>query len=184
MTGRDPDQPDDELFPEIYGELRRVAGRYLQRERAQHTLQPTALVHEAWLRMQNDRHAGVQGRTHGLALGAIAMRRLLIDHGRHQKRDKRGGGVRPVAFDTLFDAAATAAVPVEDLLTLEAALSRLEAIDPRAAKVVSLRFYAGMTTPEVAEHLGVSTRTVEGEWAHARAWLKRELANPTAEPPS
>ena len=184
MTDRSPDQPDDELFPEIYGELRRVAGRYLQRERAQHTLQPTALVHEAWLRMQNDRRAGVQGRTHGLALGAIAMRRLLIDHGRHQKREKRGGGVQPIAFDTLFDAAATAAVPVEDLLTLEAALSRLEAIDPRAAKVVSLRFYAGMTNPEVAEHLGVSTRTVEGEWAHARAWLKRELANPTAEPPA
>jgi RNA polymerase sigma factor (sigma-70 family) len=74
-------------------------------------------------------------------------------------------------------------VPIEDLLTLEAALGRLEAIDPRAAKVVSLRFYAGMTTPEVAEHLGVSTRTVEGEWTHARAWLKRELANPPADPP-
>jgi RNA polymerase sigma-70 factor, ECF subfamily len=183
MTDREPGAPDDELFPEIYGELRRVAGRYLQRERAQHTLQPTALVHEAWLRLQNDRRVAVQGRTHGLALGAIAMRRLLIDHGRHQKREKRGGGIQPVVFDTLFDAAATAAVPIEDLLTLEAALARLEAIDPRAAKVVSLRFYAGMTTPEVAEHLGVSTRTVEGEWTHARAWLKRELANPTAAPP-
>ena len=180
---REPDQPDDELFPEIYDELRRVAGRYLQRERAQHTLQPTALVHEAWLRLQNDRRAVIHGRTHGLALGAIAMRRLLIDHGRHQKRGKRGGGVRPVAFDTLFDAAATASVPIEDLLAVEAALSGLEASDPRAAKVVSLRFYAGMTTAEIAEHLGVSTRTVEGEWAYARAWLKRELAN-SPDPPS
>ncbi len=173
-----PGQPDDALFPEIYGELRRVAGRYLQRERRNHTLQPTALVHEAWLRLHNDRRAGVQGRTHGLALGAIAMRRLLVDHGRHQKRDKRGGGVQPLVLETLFEAAATGAVPIEDLLTLEAALTRLESIDPRAAEVVSLRFFAGMTSPEVAEHLGVSVRTVEGDWAHARAWLKRELATP------
>jgi len=177
-----PGQPDDELFPEIYGELRRVAGRYLQRERRNHTLQPTALVHEAWLRLQNDRRADVQGRTHGLALGAIAMRRLLVDHGRHQKRDKRGGGVQPLVLETLFEAAATGAVPIEDLLTLEAALSRLEAIDPRAAEVVSLRFFAGMTSPEVAEHLGVSVRTVEGDWAHARAWHKRELATPPPDP--
>jgi RNA polymerase sigma factor (TIGR02999 family) len=177
-----PGLPEDELFPEIYGELRRVAGRYLQRERRNHTLQPTALVHEAWLRLQNDRRAGVQGRTHGLALGAIAMRRLLIDHGRHQKREKRGGGAPVLAFETLFDAAATGgAVPIEDLLTLEAALSRLEAVDPRAAEVVSLRFFAGMTNPEVAEHLGLSARTIEGEWAHARAWLKRELSAPSSQ---
>ena len=169
-------RPEDELFPEIYGELRRVAGRYLQKERRNHTLQPTALVHEAWLRLHNDRRAGIQGRTHGLAMGAIAMRRLLVDHGRHQKREKRGGGVKPVAFDTLFEAAATGAVPIEDLLSVEAALSRLEAIDPRSAEIVSLRFFAGMTNAEVAEHLGVSVRTVEGDWTHARAWLKRELA--------
>jgi len=177
-----PGHSDDKLFPEIYGELRRVAGRYLQRERRNHTLQPTALVHEAWLRLQNDRRADVQGRTHGLALGAIAMRRLLVDHGRHQKRDKRGGGVQPLVLETLFEAAATGAVPIEDLLTLEAALTRLEAIDSRAAEVVSLRFFAGMTSPEVAEHLGVSVRTVEGDWAHARAWLKRELATPHRDP--
>jgi RNA polymerase sigma factor (TIGR02999 family) len=169
---------DDELFPAIYGELRRVAGRYLQRERRNHTLQPTALVHEAWLKLQNDRGAAVQGRTRGLALGAIAMRRLLVDHGRHQKRDKRGGGAQPLAFDTLFDAAESNAVPIEDLLTLEEALSRLEALDARAAEVVSLRFFGGMTSAEVAEHLGVSLRTVEGDWTHARAWLRRELATP------
>ena len=127
------EQSDDELFPAIYGELRRVAGRYLQRERRNHTLQPTALVHEAWLKLQNDRGAAVQGRTRGLALGAIAMRRLLVDHGRHQKREKRGGGEQPLAFDTLFEAAASNAVPIEDLLTLEEALSKLEALDARAA---------------------------------------------------
>ena len=167
----------DELFPQIYGELRRVAGRYLQRERRDHTLQPTALVHEAWMKMQKQHGAHWEGRTHGLALGAMAMRRLLVDHGRANKRGKRGGGVHPVVLDTLIDAAKSGAVPVEDLLSLEEALTRLEAVDPRAAEIVSLRFFAGMTSPEVAEHLGLSVRTVEGDWAHARAWLKRELAN-------
>jgi RNA polymerase sigma factor (TIGR02999 family) len=168
--------PADELYPAIYGELRRVAQRYMGRERQNHTLQPTALVHEAWLRLQNERGAHWQGRTHGLALGAQAMRRLLVDYGRRQKRDKRGGGAQPVSLDNLLKAGTTAAVPVEDLLTLEAALTRLEAVDPRAAQVVMLRFFSGMSSPEVAEHLGISVRTVEGDWTHARAWLKRELA--------
>src|SRR5262247_2003646 len=131
MTEKPPN-PADELFPAMYGELRRMAGRYLQRERRNPTLQPTALVHEAWLRLQNERGAEWQGRTHGLALGAQAMRRLLVDHGRHQKREKRGGGLRPVSLDDLLQAAATGAVPLEDLLVLEDALTRLEAIDPRA----------------------------------------------------
>src|SRR5262245_14159406 len=170
-----PPMPE-ELFPTIYGELRRVAARYLQRERRNHTLQPTALVHEAWLRLQNQRSVEWQGRTHCLALGAQAMRRLLVDHGRHQKREKRGGGAAPLSLDDLPNAAETGAVPVEDLLTLEEALSRLEAIDARAAQVVILRFFAGMSSPEVSEHLGVSLRTVEGDWTHARAWLRRELA--------
>ena len=168
--------PSNEMLPTMYGELRRVARRYLGRERKNHTLQPTALVHEAWLRLQNERGGPWQGRTHGLALGAQAMRRLLVDHGRHQKRQKRGGGAQPVALDELLKAAATQEVPVEDLMTLEAALARLEAIDPRAAQVISLRFFSGMSSPEVAEHLGVSVRTVEGDWTHARAWLKRELS--------
>jgi RNA polymerase sigma factor (TIGR02999 family) len=177
MSDKPPVSPD-ELFPTIYGELRRVAGRYLGRERRNHTLQPTALVHEAWLRLQNERGGAWQSRTHGLALGAQAMRRLLIDHGRHQKRDKRGGGIPALPVDELMQAAETEAVPVEDLLTLEAALSRLEAEDARAAQVVILRFFAGMSSPEVAEHLGVSVRTVEGDWTHAKAWLRRELSGP------
>jgi RNA polymerase sigma factor (TIGR02999 family) len=175
MSTKRPGQVND-LFPVIYGELRRVAQRYLGRERRNHTLQPTALVHEAWMRLQQERGDEWQGRTHGLALGAQAMRRLLIDHGRNQKRIKRGGGVHPVALDDLLIAGATAAVPVEDLLTLETALTRLETVDPRAAQVVALRFYSGMSSPEVAEHLGVSVRTVEAEWTHARAWLKREMS--------
>jgi RNA polymerase sigma factor (TIGR02999 family) len=170
-----------ELFPMIYGELRRVARRYLGRERKNHTLQPTALVHEAWMRLQNDRAVQWHGRTQGLALAAQAMRRLLVDHGRHQKRDKRGGGVAPVTLDDLLKAAATAAVPVEDLLTLETALTRLEVVDPRGAQVVILRFFSGMSSPEVAEHLQVSVRTVESDWTHAKAWLRRELAGKSAE---
>ena len=173
--------PAEDIFPVIYSELRRVARRYLGRERKNHTLQPTALVNEAWLRLENEHGAEWQGRTHGLALAAQAMRRLLVDHGRHQKRQKRGGGVAPVALDDLMKAATTGAVPVEDLLTLEAALTRLETIDPRAAKVVSLRFFSGMSSPEVAEHLGVSLRTVEADWTHARAWLKRELSGSPSE---
>jgi len=172
-----PPDPGHELQQTMYGELRRVAARYLRRERRNHTLQPTALVHEAWMRLQNQRDAQWQGRTHVLAVGAQAMRRLLVDHGRHQKRDKRGGGASPLALDDVLNAAAAGGAPVEDLLTVEAALTRLETIDPRAAQVVSLRFFAGMSNPEIATHLGVSVRTVEGDWSHARAWLKRELAH-------
>lgn len=160
----------------MYEELRRVAGRYLGRERANHTLQPTALVNEAWLRLRNDRGAASPGRTQGLALAAQAMRRVLVDHGRHQKSQKRGGRLAHVELDDLLLAAQTAAVPVEDLLTLEAALARLEAIDPRGAEIVTLRFFSGLSVPEVAEHLGVSVSTVEGKWTHARAWLRRDLS--------
>jgi RNA polymerase sigma factor (TIGR02999 family) len=168
--------PPSELFPMMYGELRKVARRYLGRERQNHTLQPTALVHEAWMKLQNERGVQWQGRTHGLALAAQAMRRLLVDHGRHQKRQKRGGGQKNIVLDELLEAAGTSGLPVEDLLTLEAAITRLEAVDPRAAEVVVLRFFSGMSVPEVAEHMNVSARTVEADWTHARAWLKRELS--------
>ena len=172
-------RPIEELFPLMYKELRRVAGRYLGRERANHTLQPTALVNEAWLRLQKDRGAASPGRTQGLALAAQAMRRVLVDHGRHQKSQKRGGRLAHVELDDLLHAAETAAVPVEDLLALETSLTRLEAIDPRGAEIVTLRFFSGMSVPEVAAHLGVSVSTVEGKWTHARAWLKRDLGGAT-----
>src|SRR4051812_21159260 len=173
-------QPED-IFPLIYSELRKVASRYLGRERRNHTLQPTALVNEAWLRLENQHGNEWQGRTHGLAIAAQAMRRLLVDHGRHQKRQKRGGGVAPMSLDDLMKAATTREVPVEDLLTLENALTRLEAVDARAAQVVSLRFFSGLSSPEVAAHLGVSLRTVEADWTHARAWLKREMSGEAAD---
>lgn len=173
-------RPIQELFPLMYDELRRVASRYIGRERVNHTLQPTALVNEAWLRLRNERGAGAPGRTQGLALAAQAMRRVLLDHGRHQKSQKRGGRLAHVELDDLLHAAKTAAVPVEDLLTLEDALARLEAIDPRGAEIVTLRFFSGLTVPEVAEHLGVSVSTVEAKWTHARAWLKRDLSQPAS----
>lgn len=169
-------RPMEELYPLLYGELRRVAGRYLGRERANHTLQPTALVNEAWLRLRGDRGAAAPGRTQGLALAAQAMRRVLVDHGRHKKSQKRGGRLAHVEVDDLLIAAQSGAVPVEDLLALEAALTRLEAVDPRDAEIVTLRFFSGLSVPEVAEHLGVSVSTVEGRWALARAWLRRDLS--------
>lgn len=168
--------PPADLFPLMYGELRRLARRYLGRERVNHTLQPTALVNEAWLKLQHERGAEWQGRTHGLALAAQAMRRLLIDHGRHQKRQKRGGGLAYVSLDELIKAGSAGAVPVEHLLALETALTRLEAIDPRGAQIVVLRFYSGLSVPDVAEHMGLSARSVERMWTHARAWLSRELS--------
>ena len=166
----------DALLPLVHAELRRIASAHMRRERPGHTLQPTALVNEAWLKLQNQKGANWKGRTHGLALAAQAMRRLLVDHGRHQKSLKHGGRQQHIELDDLLQAAETAAVPVEDLLALETALTKLEEIDPRAAEIVTLRFMSGLSVPEVAEHLGVSARTVEADWTHARAWLKRELA--------
>src|SRR4051812_25763608 len=175
-------RPIQEHFPLMYNELRRVAGRYLGRERSNHTLQPTALVNEAWLRLQKERGAAAPGRTQGLALAAQAMRRVLVDHGHHQKSKKGGARLPHVELDDLLHAAKPAAVPVEDLLTLENALTRLEALDPRGAEIVTLRFFSGLSVPEVAEHLGVSVSTVEGKWTHARAWLRRDLS--AASPPT
>src|SRR4029078_9370429 len=149
-------RPIQELFPLMYDELRRVAGRYLGRERSNHTLQPTALVNEVWLRLQHARRAALPARTQGLALAAQAMRRVLVDHGRHQKSQKRGGRLPHVELDDLLHAAKTAAVPVEDLLTLESAITRLEAIDPRGAEIVTLRFFAGLSVAERAAQLRVA----------------------------
>jgi RNA polymerase sigma-70 factor, ECF subfamily len=174
-SGATPD-----LFPLVYEELKRVARRFLARERAAHTLQPTALVHEAWLRLQNERRASWHGRTHVVALGAQAMRRLLVDHGRGRKRIKRGGGAPGVTLHDWLDAADDRPVSIEVALALDDALTKLAAVDARQAQVVELRFFGGLTVPEVAEALGVSARTVEGEWTHARAWLRRMLATPPA----
>lgn len=166
----------EELLPHVYDELRQMARRYLSRERPGHTLQPTALVHEAYIKLVDQSKVDWQGRTHFFAVGAKVMRHLLIDHARGKGRAKRGGGWRQVTLaggvtpfgEQEFDAA--------DLLALNECLDRLAELDPRQARVVELRFFGGLTVPEAALVLDVSPRTVEGDWAHARAWLKRELS--------
>lgn len=173
--GSAADEGSPDLFSVVYDELRTLARRYLSRERPNHTLQPTALVHEAWFRLRQERRVAWNGRTHVLAIGAQAMRRLLIDHGRGRKRVKRGGGAAPTQLHEWLHVPGDVPVSVEDVLALDAVLTRLAALDPRQASIVEMRFFGGLTAQEVAEHLGVSLRTVESEWTHARAWLRQQL---------
>lgn len=165
--------PVDELVPLVYDELRKVAARYLRREAPGNTLQPTALVHEAFLKLAEQHRVDWQGRTHVLAIGAKAMRRILVDHAKRKRRIKRGGGLKRIALD---EAAALSPQRDEDLLAVDEALEKLAEIDERQAAIVELRFFGGMTVEEVAETLGLSKRTVESEWTMVRAWLRRELA--------
>lgn len=162
----------------VYDELRALARRYLSRERRNHTLQATALVHEAWFKLRRERRVEWNGRTHVLAVGAQAMRRLIVDHGRGRKRVKRGGGEAPSTLHDWLAVADDRAVSVDDALALDGALQRLAEIDSRQASIVEMRYFGGLTVPEVADALGVSVRTVEGEWTHARAWLHRHLSAP------
>lgn len=167
-----PERPVDELVPLVYDELRRVAARYLRRESPGNTLQPTALVHEAFLKLASQQRVDWQGRTHVLAIGAKAMRRILVDHAKRKRRLKRGGRMKRLELD---EGAALSLERDEDLLAVDEALERLAQIDERQATIVELRFFGGMTVEEVAEALGLSKRTVEGEWTVVRAWLRREL---------
>lgn len=160
------------LAPLVYDELRRLAGRAMARERADHTLQPTALAHEAWLRLAGDAPS-VHDRGHFLAIAARVMRRVLVEHARGHGAEKRGGGVAHVTLD---EAVAGELPATTDLLALDQALERLQAADPRAAEVAEARLFGGLTVPETAEVLGVSARTVDAEWAYARMWLARALA--------
>jgi RNA polymerase sigma factor (TIGR02999 family) len=162
----------DKLLPLVYDEFRALARHYLAQERANHTLQPTALVHEAYLKLVDQSRVDWQGRSHFFAVAAQAMRRILVDHARSRQRDKRGGGRARVLLD---EAVALSPQKDEDVLALDEALERLAQLDPRQAKVVELRFFGGMNVEEVAAALQVSKRTVEGDWTFARAWLSREL---------
>ncbi len=158
-------------MPVVYDELRRVAAAYLRRERTDHTLQPTALVHEAYLKL-HARGVVQGGRTHFLARAATAMRQILVDHARARAAAKRGGGWKKV---TVSEAAALSDDGVEDVIAVNDALERLAALDPRAARIVELRFFAGLTEAEIAGELGITDRWVREQWSHARAWLRREM---------
>lgn len=162
----------DELVPLIYDQLRELAARYLARERPGHTLQPTALVNEVYLRLARDDEIGWRGRAQFLALAARQIRKILIDHARQRDAAKRGGNLNRV---TLHDAAAPTDASEVDMLALDDAMERLAARSERQARVVELRYFGGLTVEESAEVLGVSPATVKDDWAVARAWLRREL---------
>jgi RNA polymerase sigma-70 factor (ECF subfamily) len=158
------------MLADLYGELRRLAQHYMAGERAGHTLQPTALVNEAYLRLLDNR-SPIHDRTHLLAMAATMMRRILVDHARARGRDKRGGGATMV---TLEDWAAATNAEL-DIIVLDDALTKFAALDPQAARVVELRFFTGLSVDETAAALNISPATVKRDWAAARAWLRHEL---------
>ncbi|MCZ7639727.1 MAG: ECF-type sigma factor [Verrucomicrobia bacterium] len=160
------------LLPCVYEELRQLAARRMAREAPGHTLQPTALVHEAWLRLFGSRPPHWGSRAHFFAAAAEAMRRILVEHARRKHSQKRGGGLEPIELqeDTLLLNA-----PADELLAVHEALDQLAREDPAAAELVKLRYFVGLTMEEVAEVLGVAKRTAEGLWTFARAWLRRAV---------
>jgi RNA polymerase sigma factor (TIGR02999 family) len=162
----------EDLVPLVYEELHKLAGHYLRHERMGHTLQPTALVHEAYLRLSGLRETRLQNRAHFYGASANVMRRVLVDHARRRNAAKRGGGDMPLARPPEFD------TPVDvrlDLVALDRALDQLTSLAPEKAKVVELRYFGGLSVDETAEYLGVSERTVTRHWRFARAWLLRAL---------
>jgi RNA polymerase sigma-70 factor (ECF subfamily) len=169
-AGPDP-AARDALVPIVYDELHRLAHHYMRTERTGHTLQTTALVNEAYLRLVDVDRLEWRDRAHFFAMAATMMRRILVDHARGHARDKRGGGV----IMTSLDENVAAAAPDVDVLALDAALEKLGQIDARQARLVELRYFAGLTIEEAAEALQISTGTVKREWTIAKAWLYREL---------
>jgi len=167
-----PDKVMEQLMPLVYDELRAMAGRYLRGERKDHTLQPTALVHEAFLKLVDQTRVDWKGKTHFFAVSASAMRRILIDHARTKGRRKRGGGWQRV----LLDQAESKELTEADWLNLSEVLDELAKLDPEQARIVELRFFGELTVEEVAHVLGVSKRKVEADWTHAKAWLRAALA--------
>jgi len=165
-----------ELFPVVYGELRKLAAHKMAGEAAGHTLQPTALVHEAWLRLAGPNQQSWQNRAHFFAAAAQAMRRILVDHARKKQSLKRGAGA---GHDELDESKLALAVPPEELLAVNEALDKLAATDPSAAELVKLRYFVGMTMDEAASTLGLGKRTAEGLWTYARVWLHREIRSPS-----
>ena len=163
----------DQLMPLVNAELRRLARGYMRGERPGHTLQTTALVNEAYLKLVGQRRVRWQNRAHFLAIAAQQMRRILVDHARRRKYQKRGGGALQV---TLGEAEGIADERAPNLVALDEALAALAEVDPRRARVVELKFFGGLTTEEAAEALGVSDTTVERDWTVAKAWLHKTVA--------
>ncbi len=170
----DPQAPG-RLMPLVYDELRRLAARSMQRERPDHTLQPTALVHEAYLRLTGASAPRWQDRVHFFAVASQVMRRLLVDHARARCTGKRGSGVRALPLETVLEVGGPYGGGPEGLLALDEALRELAAHDPRKARIVELRFFGGLTLDETSEALGLSTSTVTLEARLARAWLYRRM---------
>jgi RNA polymerase sigma-70 factor (ECF subfamily) len=165
----------DELLPVVYGELRRLAGTHLSRERSDHTLQPTALVHEAYLRLLEQKEIDWQSRAHFFGVASRLMREILIEHARKRNRQKRGGEYKTRI--ELHESVSLGADSTLDVLAVNEALERLEVLDPQQAKIVELRFFGGLTVEEVAEVEQISESTVKREWATAKLFLQRSLAN-------
>jgi RNA polymerase sigma-70 factor, ECF subfamily len=161
-----------QLIPLVYSELRRMADGYMRRERPGHTLQTTALVHEAYLKLVGQHSVNWQSRAHFFGIAAQVMRRVLIDHARGHVRDKRGGGREAVSLD---EAVVFSKERAEEFLELDRALEALAAVDARQANIVELRYFGGLTVEETAEVLGISPKTVKRDWTVAKAWLHGEL---------
>jgi RNA polymerase sigma factor (TIGR02999 family) len=171
--GRGDKESLDQLMPIVYDELRRQAARYLRREKAGHTLQTTALIHEAYVRLVDQRNVQWQNRAHFFGIAAQMMRRILVDHARSKKRAKRGGSEIRVS---LGDAEVAAKDQDLDVVALDEALERLARIDEQQSRVVELRFFSGLSVEETAEVMGISKSTVKRDWSMAKAWLHRELS--------
>jgi RNA polymerase sigma factor (TIGR02999 family) len=163
-------------MPLVYDELRNLARAYMARENRGHTLQPTALVHEAYCRLIDQSQVAWQGRTHFRAVGARMMRRVLIDHARRRDGLKRGGGMQRVTLGDAILRPLDPEISLPELLSLNDALEELGRLDGRQARVVEMRFFGGLTMAEIAGALGVSERTVADDWKHGRAWLRLELS--------
>jgi RNA polymerase sigma-70 factor, ECF subfamily len=160
------------LVPLVYAELRRLAGHYMRGERPGHTLQATALVHEAYLRLVGQKEISWQNRAHFFGVAANLMRRILVDHARAKQAKKRGGSGQKLSLD---EAVLVKPEAPEQFLALDEALERLAKRDPRQSRIVELRFFGGLSEEETAEVLGISTRTVKRDWSVARAWLYQQL---------
>jgi RNA polymerase sigma factor (TIGR02999 family) len=171
--GEGAEQARSFLFERLYDDLRKVARGLMRQQRPDHTLRPTALVHEAYLRLVGRDHPAFENRAHFLGVAARAMRQILVDYARRQDARKRGGDLKRITLEESLHAEET---PIYDILDLDTALKKLMHLDERAARVAEMRAFAGMTVIEVAQALGVSQGTVDGDWAVARLWLSRELA--------